>query len=179
MNSPKTWIARACAFGRRGASLAVLVILSIPLSAIGQSISVGSSAGEPGWIIPIDVNLTTSGQSVAAFQHELYVDPLKTPIASTADGDPDCVSAPGSSKGANFAFHPVGCDPGECHTVRAVVIDEEATSPMSDGIAYTCNFEISSDAVAGNTYVILVGELHAAGPAGTSVPESCGQCGCP
>lgn len=170
------------------AAWAALLLLPAGRAA-AQMITVGSAAGEPGWLVSFDVTLDSQGSSIAGTQNDLFLDARYIPIAANALGDPDCEVNPATGKTGKFAFHPTGCTGSDCLQIRALVYSVSDTSPIPDGILYTCRVQISA-AAPPDTYPVYIGRVRASSPLGNALTASgadgdvlveppCGPCGCP
>jgi hypothetical protein len=94
--------------------------------------------------------MSAGGQQVWGVGSDVTFDSL-TAIAATADGEPDCSVNPQTHKTGLFNFQPVGCSPGQCNGVRALVLSILSLAPIpGDMVLYTCNVQISDVAPAGS-----------------------------
>jgi hypothetical protein len=109
------------------------------------SIDVGSASVVAGETGSVDVTLsllTDPPAAVATVQNDLAFDP-STPIAATAENQPDCAVNPDIGKDAtSFAFRPPQCTPSlDCTGVRALVAGDDRAIP--DGTTlYTCTIAV-------------------------------------
>lgn len=176
---------------RSAVSLAALAgFLMLPAEcAPAQTITLGSTSGNAGWLVTFDATLDSQGSSVAATQNDIFLDARHVPIAANAQGDPDCTVNPATGKTGRFAFHPVGCTGSDCLQIRAVIHSLSNTSPIPNGILYTCRVQISP-AAPPDTYPLYIGRVRAGNSVGTAlsvtgsdgevlVEPPCGPCGCP
>jgi len=128
-------------------------------------------AALPGQLAPLSVTLRTGGNAVSATQNDVSFDP-NTPIATQADGRPDCAVNPVINKGATtFAFEPAGCTPEfDCLSVRALVIAFDNVDTIPDGsVLYTCRLRIPADVPPG-TVDITSTLVSGSDPAANDLP---------
>ena len=107
------------------------------------TLRIGSGTGAPGEVASFSVAIGTAGQSVDVAQNEIVL-AADAPIASNANGEPDCASATGSLAGTFLPMGCVGMPP--CTSARFTY----ARQQVPDGtVLYTCNVSISSTASPG------------------------------
>lgn len=154
-----------------------------------QTIGIGSTAGNPGWLVSFDVSLDNQGNSVAGTQNDIFLDARYVPLAANAEGDPDCKVNPNIGKIGRFAFLPAGCTGSDCLQIRTLIYGLSDTSPIPNGVLYTCRVQISPTAPP-DTYPLYIGRVRASTATGTALPAvgaagdvlvepPCGPCGCP
>ena len=109
------------------------------------SIDIGSVAINRGTTGTVPVTLRTGGHEVVATQNYIFFDAMRAPIATRANGRPNCRSNPDINKGAtNFSFYPPACIGTDCQAVVAVVLSTENLTPIPDGATlYTCEINVS------------------------------------
>ena len=174
-------------FSRR--LIVVFLAALVPGWVKAQDIDVGNAAGEPGWNVQFNVSFTAAGPGVSGVEIDLAYNAENTPIRRTTSLRPDCTVSPGHGKNGSFAFHPVGCLPDECESIRAVLIDTDSTAVIGTGVLFTCHVDIPLSAAAGS-YPLTPSRVGGGGPTGSAVPvasasgvidvnEPCGTCGCP
>jgi hypothetical protein len=123
-------------------ALAAVRAAAVTFEVVGTTALAGQTA---------DVSVRMGGSadaSVVAAQADLHFDPAHTPIAATAEGQPDCVVNPSIRKEATrFAFHPPGCEPrrGDCVRVRAVLFSTDNVDPIPPGTElYRCRVTLAT-----------------------------------
>jgi len=133
---------------------------------VTASVVVGSASGRPGQQVSFAVTLETSGLSVAGIQNDMALD-LAVPLATTAEGDPDCQVNPSIRKSSSvFALLPHGCAGAECTTLRAMIFAVNNADPIPNGATlYSCKVNISPSAAPGS-YPLNVSEVYAGDPSG-------------
>src|SRR5262249_42333742 len=140
-------------------ALATGGLLAIPAGAAHAAIAVniGSASGQPGGTVSFDVTLTGTGstelEQAAAVTVEIGFD-TSTPVNANGSGKPDCTLNPSITKpNTGFAYQPRNCMVGtSCTEVKGAVISldpNSATTPIPDGVLFTCKFTIASGAAIG------------------------------
>ncbi len=129
------------------------------------SVEVGSAAGRAGERVHFAVTLDTKGHDVAGVQNDIAFD-RQAPVATRANGRPDCTVNPDIHKDATgFSFRPPGCaGAGGCEGMRAIVFSLTNIDPIPDGaVLYTCNVDIASTAPPA-AYPLTITEVVASSP---------------
>ncbi len=135
---------------------------------------IGSTVGDPGQTVPVDVTLDDGGASVSSIQLDIGFDP-HAPIAATASLAPDCVVNPAIHKDETvYAFQPFGCTPGvDCAAARALILSFFNADPIPTGSTLiTCNVAIDP-AAPGGTYPLTGSNCVASDPGGVGLTTRC------
>ena len=125
------------------------------LTPTNVTIRIGSATGAAGSQVSLAVTLSTAGLDVFGTDQNIALN-ADAPIAATGSGTPDCTVNPDIQKDLTvFTFQPIGCTVGtDCQSVQAVVLGTPGTevlTPIPDGaVLYTCNVNISANAMAGS-----------------------------
>jgi hypothetical protein len=139
-------------------------LLSTHLAAAAVNVELNNTAGTPGQTVELAAVLTANGQeSVAGIENDLRFDP-GAPIATGADGRPDCSPNPAIRKDATaFSFRPIGCDPqaGQCTGVHALVVAVDNVDSIASGaVLYRCRVAISARAQRGRYSIAVTNALY-------------------
>jgi hypothetical protein len=130
-----------------------------PTSAIGLCLLPQASPTPPALWIPIqdvscgpvpssiEVHLAAGDSQVSDILMDIIFD-AQSPIASRADGKPDCTFEPDVEQPTSVAFRPFGCQGSECTAVRALITGTGIRFPLPDGLLFTCNISVSADTSA-------------------------------
>lgn len=145
--------------------LAASASLSAQAAAAAVTVELNNTTGTPGQTVELAAVLTANGQeSVAGTENDLGFDP-GAPIATGADGRPDCSPNPAIRKGSTaFGFRPIGCDPqaGQCTGVHALVVAVDNVDSISPGaVLYRCRVAISALAQPGRYPIAVTNALYA------------------
>jgi hypothetical protein len=117
-------------------------------------------------VVSFGVSLGANGQKVWSVGNDVSFD-THTPIAATADGEPDCSVNAQTDKEGMFAFQPQGCSPGPCERVRALIIGLQDLNPIpGDMVLYTCNVRIEDSAPPGR-YPLVISQTDGSTTDGT------------
>ena len=151
------------------AALMAGLVWSFPVTA-RVTVDMEDVVGRPGDTFELTPRLRVdAGERVAGVQMDVTFDSVNTPIASAANGTPDCVVNRAIGKPATaFAFRPPGCNPqrGECTAVRALVLalDNVVLIP-SGSVLFRCRIGIAGHAAAGR-YPVRLGAAMYSPPEG-------------
>ncbi len=150
------------------AGIACIATLHFSDSARGQTVSVGSASGQPGWVVPVDVSFTAGPNAVAALSLGVSFD-SEAAITKDTDGRPACTVNPATGKLGYFYFRPDLCEGDGCTSVKGVVIATNNTDPIPSGILYTCDIQIALGASPGASHALVAYEMEASDALGSAV----------
>jgi hypothetical protein len=132
--------------------------------------------GAAGDTVSISLQLRAQDETIVAAQNDLGFDRRNTPVASLANGMPDCTVDPATGKdSALFGFQPIGCGTSvPCTAVRAVILSLDNIDPIPNGSTlYTCRVAIAASAAPG-TYPLTVSGVVLVDPEANELPGSQG-----
>ena len=135
------------------------------------TIAIGSSVGQPGSTVFIDVVLSTE-LAVASTQNDIVFRP-QARVSVTDLGAPDCAINPTIGAGdATFSFEPSDCMPqNDCTAVRAHVEGLAGILIPVDSVLYSCAVEIAADAVG--AFPLACVNAAITHPAGGTLEANC------
>ncbi len=159
-----------------GAAMAAL------LSALGGTahgdvaLQIGTVTEAPGQRVVVPIVLRTDGESVIAFQNDLWFEPQTLPVPRPDGERPNCAQDPAllpGLLGSRFSFlMPPFCEPGvDCATIRATASLSAGPFP-AEAVVYTCEIQVASDAAVGS-YAVRCTDFATSDAAGESVGGTC------
>lgn len=137
----------------------------VRIAVAAVTVEVSNAAGTTGQLVELAATLAADVQEpVAGVENDLSYDP-GTPIATGADGRPDCSPNPAIHKSATaFGFRPIGCDPqaGQCTGVHALVVAVDNVDAIPSGATlYHCRIAVSRQARPGRYPIRVTNALYA------------------
>ena len=120
----------------------------------GPAINVGSASGAPGAIVSISVTLADSGGLVAATSNDIVYDSTQVNVRlKPSNSKPDCTINPdigvdgAAGKALSIGQPP---SPANAKILRVGVLATDNANIIPDGLLFTCNFVIATDASEGD-----------------------------
>lgn len=116
----------------------------------GPAVNAGRATGAKGSVVAIDVSLSGGNGEVVATATEVRYDASRVRVAATAQGGPDCELAAAllepQVKKQIFAKERLA--EGDA-ILRVGLLGIDNANPLPDGKLFTCRFQISETAAAG------------------------------